>query len=113
MGGAHPGLEGAEGVLDGLAPLPHRLRVLVEPTLHRLQHMLVLPAAEAPLVAGRAQLLDRTARADVGPVVMPGEPVLLVGVAIGEMLVGRTDVGVLLGNVAEVLLAEAALRLRV
>jgi hypothetical protein len=36
MGCSHPGLDSAEGMLDCLAPLAHLLRVLVEPTLHRL-----------------------------------------------------------------------------
>src|SRR6266436_2368609 len=39
VGCAHPSLDRAEGVLDGLAPLAHLLRMLVEPTLHRLENV--------------------------------------------------------------------------
>ncbi len=38
-----------------------RFRVLVQPPLHRLQHVLVLPEGEAVLLVGGASLLDRTA----------------------------------------------------
>jgi hypothetical protein len=46
VSGTHPGFDCAEGVLDRLASLPHFLRVLVEPALHRFEHMLMLPAGE-------------------------------------------------------------------
>ena len=36
MGRAHPGLDDPEGMLDGLAPLTHGLRVFVEPPLDGL-----------------------------------------------------------------------------
>ena len=62
FGEEHPAM------LDRLAPLAHLLRMLVEPALHRLENMLVLPAGDAPLLAGRALLLDRTGAADIGPV---------------------------------------------
>ena len=38
-------------------------------------------------------------------------PAFFARVAIGQALAGRADIDVLIGNVAEVLLAEAALRL--
>jgi hypothetical protein len=42
VSGAHAGLDGAEGVFDGLAAPAHRLRVLVEPPLDGLKDLLVL-----------------------------------------------------------------------
>jgi hypothetical protein len=46
VGCSHPGLDRAKGMLDRLAPLPHPLRMLIEPALdkfsdtflHRLGH---------------------------------------------------------------------------
>ncbi len=68
MSGAHPGLDGAERVLDGLAAPAHGLRVLVEAALHRLEHMLMLPSADAALPAGSAAILDGTTGASGRPV---------------------------------------------
>ena len=39
---AHPGLDRAEGVFDGLSPHAHGRRVLVEAPLHGFEHGLVL-----------------------------------------------------------------------
>jgi hypothetical protein len=38
-------------VPNGLAPHAHSTRIFVEPVLHRLQHILVLPARDAALRA--------------------------------------------------------------
>jgi CRP-like cAMP-binding protein len=64
-------------MLDRLAPLTHRLRVLVEAPLDSLQHVLMLPAGEAALPASGALILDRTGPAGVGPVAVQREPVPL------------------------------------
>jgi hypothetical protein len=40
---AHPRLHRAEWMFDGFAPLPHLLRVLIEPALDGLENMLMLP----------------------------------------------------------------------
>jgi hypothetical protein len=40
-------------VPNRLAPLAHFLRVIVEPTLHGLEHLLMLPACDASLLASR------------------------------------------------------------
>lgn len=39
---AHPGLDGAEGMLDRLAGPAHGLSVGVEPCLRRFEHLLVV-----------------------------------------------------------------------
>ena len=41
-------------MFDRLSTLPHRLRVFVEALLYGFQHILVLPARDAPLHAGGA-----------------------------------------------------------
>ena len=58
VGAAHPVLDRAEDVLDRSAPDPHRLGHPVEPVLHRLDDLLVLPSRDAALVAGRAVRLQ-------------------------------------------------------
>jgi len=73
--------------------------------------MLVLPAGQAALLAGGALVLDRTGRAGCRPVAAQDPAVFLAGEAVDQALPGRADVDVLLGEIAEVLLAEAALRL--
>jgi hypothetical protein len=47
--GAHPHLQRRERMLGCLAPLAHRLRVLIETLLHGFEHVLVLPSLNAPL----------------------------------------------------------------
>ena len=59
VGGAHPGLEGAEGVFDGRAADAHALRRAVEPVLHGVDHGLMLPALDPAFLAGRALGLQR------------------------------------------------------
>ena len=56
----HPHLQCAEGMFDRLTALAHGVRVLVEALLYRLQHMLMLPARDPPLLAGRAAMFERT-----------------------------------------------------
>ena len=56
---AHPHLERAEGMLDRLAALAHRLRVLIETLLHGFEHVLVLPSRNASLGRRRALRLER------------------------------------------------------
>ena len=57
VGCAHPSLDRAEGVLDGLAPLAHLLRMLVEPTLHRLENVFMLPSGDPSLRGGGAAVV--------------------------------------------------------
>ena len=46
VGGAHPGLEGAERVFDGRAADAHALRRAVQPVLHGVDYGLMLPALD-------------------------------------------------------------------
>src|SRR5450759_3340613 len=98
-------------MLDRLAPLAHLLRMLVEPALHRLKNVLVLPSGDPSLLAGGATVLDGAALAGVGPVAAQDQSVFLGRVVVGELLAGRTDVNVLFSHISEVLLAKAPFRL--
>src|SRR6266404_6094684 len=100
-------------MLDGLAPLAHFFRMLVEPALDGFDNMLMLPARDPSLFAGGAAVLDGAALAGVGPVAAQDQPVFFIGVAVGETFTCRTDVEILTGHVAEVLLAEAPIGLGV
>ena len=70
VGRAHPGLERSEHVLDGLPPFTSGLKPLVEPILHSFEHVLVLPASDPAVLAGRALWLERALRAGRGPVLV-------------------------------------------
>src|SRR5262249_33858709 len=97
-------------MLDGLATPTHLLGMLVEPALHRLENVLMLPSGDPALLGGRAVLLDGTALASVGPVASQGQSIFLVRVVVSQPFAGRTNVNVLLSHVAEVLLAIAPFR---
>jgi len=64
----HAGFHGAERMLDCLPPLPHGLRVVVEAPLHLFQNVLVLPARDPPLLAGRAASFKCTVTTRIGPI---------------------------------------------
>ena len=51
VGGSHPGLDRAEGMLHRFAPLAHLLRMLIEPALHRINNVLMLPSGDPSLLA--------------------------------------------------------------
>src|ERR1700675_565388 len=95
-------------MLHRLAALAHGLWVLIETFLYRLQHVLLLPARDAPLRAGRAALLERTVAARIRPIAPQPLPVLLVGVVVLQLLAGRTAIDIFVAEIDEVLLAETA-----
>jgi hypothetical protein len=45
-------------MLGRLAPLTHLLRMLVEPALHRVEDVLMLPSGDATFLAGGAAVPD-------------------------------------------------------
>ena len=55
----HPGLDRPERMLDGLATYAHHLRSVIQPSLHRFQYHLVLPAFDSPLLASGALIMER------------------------------------------------------
>ena len=68
MRGAHPGFDGAEGMLDRLTALAHLLQVFVEPLLDPLKNMLMLSAGDAPFPTRGASLSDGAAETGVAPI---------------------------------------------
>ena len=98
-------------MLDGLAPLTHGLRVFVETPLYRFEQVLMLPTTDAAFLAGSAAGLDGAALASRCPVAVQDPSGFFSSETIGQALTGRADVDVLVGDVAEILLSEPALRL--
>src|SRR5580704_1542771 len=96
-------------MLDCFAPLPHLLRMLIEPALHLIENVLIHPSGDPPFFALGAAALDGAVRTCVGPIAAQDQSIFLGRVAVGELLTGRTNVNILCGHVAEVLLAVAPL----
>src|SRR6201987_1877720 len=96
-------------MFDRLTTLPHGLRVFVEALLYGLQHILMLPARDAPLHAGGAALLDRTVATRICPIASQLLPVLLLGIVLLNLLASRTAIRILIAEITKVLLAEATL----
>src|SRR5262245_2628863 len=106
----HTCFDRAEGMLHRLTPQAHRLRICVEPPLHSIQQMFILPSCDAPLRPCRALRFERALGTCSGPIAPQNLARLLVGVAIEQMLAGRATVDVLVGKIDEVLFAEATIR---
>src|SRR6202040_1153652 len=102
----------AEGMLDRLAALAHRLRLLIETLLHGFEHVLVFPSRDAPLRSLRTLRFERAARACRRPIAVQRLAVLLVCITIGQLLARRAAIDILRQQIDEVLFAEAAIRLR-
>lgn len=55
---AHPVLDGAEDVFHGSSSDAHGIGHMIEPCLHRIEHMLMLPAPDSSVRFGRAARLE-------------------------------------------------------
>ena len=66
-----------EGMLDGLPPLAHLLRMLVESALHDFEYVLVLPPRDPSLLASGAAMFDSAMPANIGQVAVQDQSVLL------------------------------------
>src|SRR4051812_41160151 len=99
-------------MLDRLATLAHRLRIVVETLLHGFEDMLVLPSLNTPLGVLRTLSLEWAVPARRRPIVAQSPAVLLVRVTIGQLLARRTTIDILRRQIGEVLLAVATVRLR-
>src|SRR5437588_10420435 len=99
-------------MLDHLTALAHCLRVLIETLLHSFERVFVLPWLEAPLRSLGTLRFERAARACRRPIAAQRLAVLLVRITIGQLLARRAAVDILRRQIDEVLLAEAAIRLR-
>ena len=82
--------------------------MLIEPALYHLENVLMFPSLDPSFVSLSATVLDGTVPAGLGRVAVHDEALFLAGVEVGEPFAGRTNINILLGDVAEVLLAEAA-----
>src|SRR5664280_978063 len=104
-------LDRSEGMLNRLAPFAHLFRMFVEPALHRLENVLMLPSGDPSFLASGAAVLDAAALAGFGRVAAQDQSIFRGGEGVGEPFTGRTDVNVILSYITEVLLAEAPFRL--
>src|SRR3974390_2569916 len=96
---------------DRLAAPSHGLRVLVEAPLDGLQNVLVLPARNPPLLAGRAARLERTMLARLSPHTPELLPIPPVRGVVLQLLASRTAIDIFGAKIDKVLLAEATFRL--
>ena len=113
VGPPHPGLESsrtdARPFVVGLASS----RGPIQPQLHRLENSVMFSTRNAPIVARGALRLERTLGASRGPVPVQGQAVLDGGKALDGALPGGATLLIVAGDVDEVLLVEATLRLAV
>ena len=98
-------------MLDRLASPTHGLWILVEPPLHSLQHVLVLPTRDPALHSCRSAALERAGPARVGPVLTQPQPIFDVGVVVLQPLAGRAAINFRVRQINEVLLSVPAFRL--
>ena len=100
-------------MFDRLAPDAHQFRVGVEPLLDILDQMLMNPTRDPAFLRGRALSLDRAGEAGGRrPIVAQLHAVFDVAIVVGQDRAGWAAIGVLLGQIGEVLFAEAAVGLR-
>jgi hypothetical protein len=62
---AHASLDRTEGMLDGVAPPPHSVRIGVEAPLHSFEYVLILGSRDAPLLPSGADSLQYAAATSV------------------------------------------------
>ena len=104
VGGAHPGLEGAERVFDGLSSHAHGLGHAVEPVLHPVEHVLIHPALDATQLGRLAPGFERTGETGTQvAVAVEVFGVIRPAFGLGEFCARRAGVVVALGVVDEVL----------
>src|SRR5450631_173261 len=88
-------------MLGRLPAYLHFCRVAIQTSLHRDQHVLVLPARYAPLRSWRAACFERTSAAFGGPVTVQSEPTFDRRHMLDQTLVCRTPILVQSWHVAE------------
>src|SRR5215467_77159 len=110
--GAHPHLHCTEWMLDRLTARAHGIRIFVEPFLHRLDNLLVLPPRDATLFARRALSFDRAGMARIGPIAAKFLAVFLSRKTVREFLTRRANINILSRLIDKILLAVPARRLR-
>ncbi len=111
MGRAHPGLDCSEGMLDGSAADTHVLGRAIQSLLHGVNHCFMFPAPDAALLAGGALVLECASSAVGSPIFVDVQTLLDRGEAPGQSLAGGAAIDVVIGDIDEVLLAEASIGL--
>src|SRR5215467_5942620 len=99
-------------MLHRFASRAHGVRIFVEPFLHRLDDLLVLPPRDATLSSRRALSFDWAGMARIGPISSKFLAVFLSRETVREFLTRRADIYVLLRLIDKILLAVPARRLR-
>src|SRR5688500_1105352 len=102
MSCAHPGFDRAERMLGRVPSHLHRIWVCVEPPLHVIKHVLVLPSADAPVVCRGALRAQCAPRAGRRPVLVDGHTPLDASEAANGILASWTEERVPLTVVHEV-----------
>src|SRR5262249_62287457 len=90
-------LDRAKGILARPPAGALGIRIFVEPFLHRLDNLLVLPPRDATLFARRALSFDRAAMARIGPITVKCLAVLLGCEAILEFLTRWAPINIFIG----------------
>ena len=107
--GAHPRFEGPKRVFDGLSSHPHGLGHAVEPILHPVEHVFMLPSFDAPQLGRRAPRPERAREAGAQVAVeIQVFGVIRPAPGLGEFRARRAGVMIMLGVVDEVLPGEEA-----
>ena len=95
-------------MLHRLAPLTHFLWMFIEPALYRFYDMLILPARDLAVFASRAFAFNCAVPASIGPVAVKDQSVFFNLVEVGQPFAGRTNVSVLLGDIAKIVFGESS-----
>src|SRR5579872_3149123 len=106
----HARVHRTKRMFDGLAALTHGFLVRIKALLHGFERMLVLPSGDTPLRPRPALRLERAALARGGPAAPQHLAGFFVRIAIWQPLASSAAIGIFLGQIDEVLLAEAPLR---
>jgi hypothetical protein len=98
-----------ERVFDGLSSHAHGLGLMIEPVLHPVEHLLILPTLDEPQLGWRALGSERTGEAGAQvAVAVEVFGVIRPAPGLGEFCPRRAGVVVVLGVVEEVLPGEEA-----
>src|SRR5262245_15379323 len=97
-------------MLHRLASHAHGVRIFVEPFLHRLDNLLVLPPRDATLSSRRALSSDWAGMARIGPITAKSLAVLLGRKTVREFLARRADIDVHLRATSSPALASPSSR---
>src|SRR5258708_37971793 len=103
MGGAHPGFDCSEGMLDGSAADTHALGRAIQSLLHGVDHCFMFPAPDAALLAGGALDLEGASSAVGSPIFVDVQALLDRGEAPGQSLAGGGRVDVRMREISEML----------